>query len=165
MNGHAIESRICAEDVRSNFLPSTGTLAEYQPPHGPWVRVDSGVDRGGEISVYYDPMFAKLIVWGETRKDAIGRMKRALSEFRIAGVETTIPFCLYVMDHPKFIEGDIDIQFVGKHYDPADLPKPSEEQKIAAAVTAILFEDEQRVTFSAVRNGSSSKWASKRSTR
>lgn len=141
ISGHAIECRICAEDVRANFLPSTGTLVEYRPPHGFGVRDDSGVTSGSEISIHYDPMFAKLAVWGMDREDAIGKMRRALDEFLILGVETTIPFCRFVMDHPNFNSGDFAIDFVQKHFAPQLLTPPSSEEKIAAAIGAILAQE------------------------
>jgi acetyl-CoA carboxylase, biotin carboxylase subunit len=140
IRGHAIECRICAEDVRSNFLPSIGVLQKYRPPHGFGVRDDSGVTEGSEISIHYDPMFAKLIVWGMDRDDAIGKMRRALDEFVILGVETTIPFCRYVMDHPNFLSGDFTIDFVRKHYQPSDLSPPSDAEILAAMIGAVILE-------------------------
>jgi propionyl-CoA carboxylase alpha chain len=105
------------------------------------VRDDSGVTSGSEISIHYDPMFAKLAVWGMDREDAIGKMRRALDEFLILGVETTIPFCRFVMDHPNFISGDFAIDFVQKHFAPQLLTPPSSEEKIAAAIGAILAQE------------------------
>jgi len=159
MRGHAIEVRLCAEDVEQNFLPSTGVIAEYCPSQGFGVREDSGIRQGSEISIYYDPMFAKLIAWGEDRTSAIQVMKRALRDYRIAGVATTIPVCLFVMNHEKFIAGDFDIGFVQKHYTPGSLPVPDENVAKAAAIAAALFEDEERIGFrKTVSNGKSSMW-------
>ncbi len=141
IRGHAIECRICAEDVRSNFLPSIGTLLEYRPPHGFGVRDDSGVTSGSEISIHYDPMFAKLIVWGMDREDAIGKMRRALDEFIILGVDTTIPFCRFVMDHPNFLSGDFTIDFVQRHFRVDELPAPDADEALAAMIGAILLEN------------------------
>ncbi len=141
IRGHAIECRICAEDVRANFLPSTGTIVEYRPPHGYGVRDDSGATTGSEISIHYDPMFAKLIVWGMNRDDAIGKMRRALDEFVILGVETTIPFCRFVMDHPNFLSGDFSIDFVRKHFQATELPGPDDDEILAAMVGAVLLEN------------------------
>jgi acetyl-CoA carboxylase, biotin carboxylase subunit len=146
LRGHAIECRICAEDVRSNFLPSIGTLLEYRPPHGFGVRDDSGVSTGSEISIHYDPMFAKLIAWGMDRDDAIGKMRRALDEFVILGVETTIPFCRYVMDHPNFLSGDFTIDFVQKHFRAEDLAKPDDDAALAAMIGSVLAEQWQPVS-------------------
>ncbi|HEY9167420.1 MAG TPA: acetyl-CoA carboxylase biotin carboxylase subunit [Candidatus Kryptonia bacterium] len=110
--GHAIECRIYAEDVYNDFLPVTGKLKLVRPPFGNWVRVDSGVETGSEISVFYDPMIAKLVVLDTTRDLAIRKMIRALSEFVILGVETTIPFCKFVMESDAFIRGDYSTHFV-----------------------------------------------------
>jgi acetyl-CoA carboxylase biotin carboxylase subunit len=115
-NGHAIECRIYAEDPANNFLPSTGKISYLLPPYGPGVREDSGVYAGSEISVYYDPLISKLITWGKTRQEAIERMKRALTEYQIRGVDTTIPFCLMVMNNEKFNSGDFDTHFVEKEF-------------------------------------------------
>jgi acetyl-CoA carboxylase biotin carboxylase subunit len=111
--GHAIECRIYSEN--ENFLPVTGTISEYIIPQGPGVRVDGGVGANSQISVHYDPLIAKLITWGEDRTIAMARMARALREYRIGGVETTIPFCLKVLKNPDFISGDYDTGFVAKH--------------------------------------------------
>ncbi|MBR9974415.1 MAG: ATP-grasp domain-containing protein, partial [Bacteroidetes bacterium] len=143
IRGHAIECRVCAEDVRSDFLPDTGVLRRYRPPQGFGIRDDSGVAEGSEISIHYDPMFAKLVVWGMDRADAIGKMRRALDEFVIDGVETTIPFCRFVMDHPRFIDGDFQIDFVQKHYRPEFLPQPT-EQEVLAGILAAVFADENQ---------------------
>jgi acetyl-CoA carboxylase biotin carboxylase subunit len=114
--GHAIECRIYAEEYDNNFLPSTGTITHYQPSEGLGVRNDSGVRVGSEITMYYDPMIAKLVVHGRDRSEAIEKMKRALREYKINGVKTTIPFCELVMFHPEFVNGTYDINFVAKHY-------------------------------------------------
>jgi len=116
INGHAIESRIYAEEYDNNFLPSTGTITHYQPSEGLGVRNDSGIRVGSEITMYYDPMIAKLIVHGRTRNEALEKMKRALREYKIHGVKTTIPFCEMVVFHPEFVKGTYDINFVAKHY-------------------------------------------------
>jgi acetyl-CoA carboxylase biotin carboxylase subunit len=114
-NGWAIECRINAEDVSRNFMPSPGTISFYLPPGGLGVRVDSAAYPGYTISPYYDSMIAKLIVWGKTREDAISRMKRALSEFSIEGIQTTIPFHQRLLEHHTFIKGDFDIKFLEDH--------------------------------------------------
>ena len=105
MRGHAIECRIYAEDPDNGFIPSTGTLKNYRPPGGPGVRVDSGVVIFSEVPVYYDPMIAKLIVWGATRDEAIPRACRALQEYRISGVQTTVGFPLAVLLTEAFARG------------------------------------------------------------
>ena len=114
LKGHAIEFRINAEDPDKNFAPSPGRIDGYIAPGGPGVRVDSHCYTGYEIPQFYDSMIAKLIVWGENRSEAIGRAKRALDEFAITGVHTTIPFHLKVLEHPKFIKGDFGTDFIAK---------------------------------------------------
>jgi acetyl-CoA carboxylase biotin carboxylase subunit len=111
-NGHAIECRIAAEDPYSNFMPSLGDVATLAEPSGPGVRVDSSLYRGGRVSIYYDPMMAKLIVWGPTRAHAIMRMRRALEEYRIVGIQSNIPFHLGVMASIDFQRGRLDTNFV-----------------------------------------------------
>ncbi|MEM7247229.1 MAG: acetyl-CoA carboxylase biotin carboxylase subunit [Acidobacteriota bacterium] len=114
LQGHALECRIYAEDPEMNFAPSPGTLVEYQPPDGPGVRCDSGVQEGDEISIHYDPMIAKLLTWGPDRPAAIERMKRALSEFVISGLRTSIPFHLHLLDLPEFHEGSVHVNHVDR---------------------------------------------------
>jgi acetyl-CoA carboxylase biotin carboxylase subunit len=114
--GHAMESRIYAEDPDNNFLPSTGKLNEYLSPSGPGVRVDEGFGRGSEISIYYDPLIAKLVCWANDRGSAIERMKRALSEYKIFGVVSNISFLKEIFGHTKFINGEFDINFLEKDF-------------------------------------------------
>jgi len=115
IEGHAIECRINAEDPSKNFMPSAGKIGFYLPPGGVGVRIDSAAYPGYTIPPHYDSMIAKLIVWGASREEAIARMKRALGEFAIDGVHTTIPFHLKLMDHPKFRQGDFDIKFLEEY--------------------------------------------------
>jgi acetyl-CoA carboxylase biotin carboxylase subunit len=112
LNGWAIECRINAEDPEKNFMPSPGTITSYLPPGGFGVRVDSAAYPGYKVTPFYDSMIAKLIVWGATREEAIARMKRALSEFQIEGIKTTIPFHLKVLEHPAFVSGDVNTKFL-----------------------------------------------------
>ena len=114
-DGWAIECRINAEDPERNFIPSPGQIRFYLPPGGPGVRVDSAAYPGYVISPHYDSMIAKLIVWGHTRQEAIERMKRALGEFAVEGIHTTIPFHLKLMDHVLFQKGTFDINFLEEH--------------------------------------------------
>ena len=116
LRGHAIECRINAEDPDKNFMPCPGTINGYIAPGGPGVRVDSHIYTGYSIPPHYDSLMSKLIVWGETREDAIARMKRALNEYGITGVKTTIPFHLKLMDHKAFIEGkEVYTDFIARH--------------------------------------------------
>ncbi len=112
INCHAIEARIYAEDPKNNFLPSTGTVLNYREPSGLGVRVDSGINTGSEISIFYDPILAKLVCWDQDRSKAISKMLRALDEFNIAGITTNINFLSRVFNNPKFREGDFDINFL-----------------------------------------------------
>jgi len=138
--GHAIECRICAEDPDNDFLPSTGTILHLRPAQGPGVREDRGIDEGGEISVYYDSMVSKLVVWAPTRDAAIEKMKRALREYTILGVRSNIPLLLYVMEHPKFREGDFSTHFLDEHFRPGSLNSVSPEAMVAAAAVCALLE-------------------------
>ncbi|MCA2009903.1 acetyl/propionyl/methylcrotonyl-CoA carboxylase subunit alpha [Pararhodobacter sp. CCB-MM2] len=122
INGWAMESRLYAEDPYRNFLPSIGRLTRYRPPvegttqHGGIVRNDTGVYEGGEISMYYDPMIAKLCTWGPTRAAAIEEMRLALDTFEVEGIGHNLPFCAAVMDHPKFVSGDITTAFIAEEF-------------------------------------------------
>lgn len=138
-SGWAIESRIYAEDPASNFLPSTGILNSYRQPAGPGVRVDAGVVIGSEVSVHYDPMIAKLVVWGADRDEAIERSLRALSEYRIAGVSSTIGFARAAISSAPFRAGELSTSFLPDHFPDNNFdeydPERSEIAAIAAAVT------------------------------
>lgn len=136
--GHSIECRIYAEDPDTGFLPDAGTISHLIRPDGPWVRVDSGVNIGSEVGVYYDPLVAKLIVWGANRNEAITRMKRALQEYRVLGFATIIPFLRRVMDHPRFIQGDFDTRFIDQEFSSKPTLEFTEEQTITAAASAVI---------------------------
>ena len=114
--GHSIELRVYAEDSLQDFAPSIGTLHRYEEPKGSGVRVDSGYRQGMEIPIYYDPMISKLIVYADTRKQAIALMRQAIKDYEIQGVETTLEFGRYVMDHEAFVSGKFDTHFVKQHY-------------------------------------------------
>ncbi|MET4080875.1 acetyl-CoA carboxylase biotin carboxylase subunit [Pedobacter sp. UYP30] len=134
--GHAIELRVYAEDPRTNFLPDIGTLKTYKIPKGIGVRVDDGFEQGMEIPIYYDPMIAKLIVYGNDRAEAIERMIRAIAEYEITGIETTLPFGNFVMCHEAFRSGNFDTQFVEKYFKPELLDEYDEMEAMIAAVMA-----------------------------
>ena len=110
--GHAIECRITAEDSDNHFIASGGVVSEYLPPGGPGVRVDSHLYQGYEVPSFYDPLLAKVIVWGAHRKEAIARMARALDEFHIAGLNTTLPFHRRIMENAYFRKGDVNLNFI-----------------------------------------------------
>ena len=140
--GHAIECRITSEDPGNSFLPSTGRIGNLTLPSGPGVRWDGGIATGVEVGLFYDPMLAKLIVHAPTRIEAIDRMKRALLELRVEGVDTSVPFHLRVMDEPDFRAGTIDIKYLDTHDLLAD--EPSDESIRVAALAAALLEEERR---------------------
>ena len=137
-SGHAIECRINAEDPYNNFMPSTGRITHSLLPTGPGVRVDTGVYPGFEITPFYDQMIAKLIVWGETRAQAILRMRRALEEYRIVGVRTNIPFHQTLMDSHRFMGGQYDTRFVEERFSMEDASESRENNNEIAAILATL---------------------------
>jgi acetyl-CoA carboxylase biotin carboxylase subunit len=110
--GWAIECRIYAEDPYRNFMPAPGTITGLRAPGGPWVRDDSGVYEGYTVPIYYDPLMSKLIVWGSDRTEAIQRMARALGEYRVMGLRTTIPILRQIMAHPDFVAGRLSTHFL-----------------------------------------------------
>ncbi|MCS6907384.1 MAG: acetyl-CoA carboxylase biotin carboxylase subunit [Anaerolineales bacterium] len=138
MKGWAIECRINAEDPYNDFMPSTGVLTHITPPTGPGVRVDTGVYPGFEITPYYDSLISKLIVWGETRAEAILRMRRALEEYRILGVHTNIPFHQRLMDSHRFMAGQFDTRFVEERFSLGSAQESVETHPDVAAIIAAL---------------------------
>ena len=139
INGHAIELRVCAEDPKENFLPSVGLLSKYRPPLSmPNVRVDDGIEEGMEVPIYYDPLLAKLIAWGQTREEAIQRLIDAIDNFEIEGVATTLPFGKFALQHEAFRSGNFDTHFI-KHYFTADKLEAVDEEEIAATLAVHLF--------------------------
>ncbi|MFQ5513894.1 MAG: acetyl-CoA carboxylase biotin carboxylase subunit [Myxococcota bacterium] len=140
LNGWAIECRIYAEDPEHAFRPSPGEILVYRPPGGPGVRNDSGVYPGAEVTVYYDPLISKLICWGRDRTEAIARMRRALKEFVVKGIKTSIPFHRVVMEHPLFVEGRFDTSFIETEIlrtGTTSLPPDGEERRVAIMLAAI----------------------------
>jgi acetyl/propionyl-CoA carboxylase alpha subunit len=138
LNGHAIECRICAENPEDNFMPSTGKLKNYRIPAGPGIRVDSGVVIFSEVPIYYDPLIAKLIVWGKDRDEAIRRTRRALEEYRVSGVDTTIGFHRTIMDDQKFIKGDISTRFLEEEYPNHKYGQLTDDLRETAAIASAL---------------------------
>jgi acetyl-CoA carboxylase biotin carboxylase subunit len=137
LRGWAIECRISAEDPAASFRPSPGRIAVWRPPAGPWIRLDAGVAEGGEVPIHYDPLMAKLIVWGRDRDEAIRRMAGALAEFTVGGVRTTIPFHAAVMRHPDFVAGRLSTAFVERVTVPRE-PRAGTARARAALVAAAL---------------------------
>ena len=142
--GHAIECRITAEDPFNDFLPATGVLQYLRVPSGPGIRWDGGVEAGNEVTLFYDPLIAKLIAWGETRDIAIQRMRRALRELVIVGLPTAQPFHLRVMDDPEFRRGELDITYLERVGSRVLAAPPQDGLERAVAVTAALLADERR---------------------
>ena len=147
INGHALELRLYAEDSQNNFLPDVGQLTTYKRPQGLGVRVDDGFEQGMDIPIFYDPMIAKLITFGATREEAISKMIRAIDEYQVTGVENTLAFGKYVMQHPAFISGNFDTKFIQKYFNPEELNPSvtSEAEKVAAVLAAWLFETKKPV--------------------
>src|ERR1700712_4018366 len=132
--GHAVELRVYAEDPANDFLPDIGTLQTYKTPKGPGVRVDDGFEQGMEIPIYYDPMIAKLITYGKDRTEAIERMIRAIDEYQITGITTTLSFGRFVMGHEAFTSGNFDTHFVKKYFTPEVLQTGNEKEALIAAL-------------------------------
>jgi len=139
--GWALECRIYAEEFENNFFPSSGKIADYREPGGPGVRVDSGIAKGSEVSLYYDPLIAKLVVWGRDRGEALARMKRALAEYKIAGITTTLEFHSRVMANSQFIKGDLSTQFIADEFGQEKQKSKTEGKDLElVAVSAALIE-------------------------
>jgi acetyl-CoA carboxylase biotin carboxylase subunit len=151
--GWAIECRITSEDASNNFLPSTGAIEYLHLPSGPGVRWDSGIEAGSEVGLYYDPMLAKLIVWAPDRDQAVTRMRRALVDLIIGGIETSRDFHVRVMDDEEFRRGAIDIQWLERRLSEILLRAPGEETAKIATIAAALLADRDRSTRSVTPSG------------
>ncbi len=142
INGHAIEVRVYAENPKENFMPDIGKLITYKIPQGNGVRLDDGYSEGMDIPIYYDPMISKLITHGKDREEAIARMLRAISEYKITGLTTTLAFGKYVMENSAFISGNYDTHFVEKHFNPKKLDnKEVDNSAIAALIASKLVKE------------------------
>jgi len=146
IDGHAIELRVCAEDPANNFLPDIGTLVTYKTPQGYGVRVDDSFEEGMEIPIYYDPMIAKLITFGKTREEAIQRMIRAIDDYKISGIETTLNFGKFAMQHPAFISGNFNTKFIDNYFKPELLPIINQDPELIGLVAGSLFQQSQKST-------------------
>jgi propionyl-CoA carboxylase alpha chain len=166
INGHAFEIRVYAEDPMNNFLPDIGKLEIYEIPRGNGVRVDDAYVQGMDIPIYYDPMIAKLVVHGTDREDARKKMIRAIEDYKIYGVETTLGFCKFAMEHKAFIDCDFDTNFVKTYFEPTMLNKAlsATETEAAAMVFADLFEVSKKGGLGAVQSESQkvSNWRKNR---
>ncbi len=146
INGHAMELRVYAEDPLDDFLPSVGTLKTYKLPKGKGIRVDNGFEQGMDVPIYYDPMLAKLISYGKNRDEAIQIMLKAIEDYHIEGVKTTLPFGKFVFEHEAFRSGNFDTHFVKNYYSPEVLNKKAQEEaKIAAVLGVKQYLDDQKI--------------------
>jgi acetyl-CoA carboxylase biotin carboxylase subunit len=162
INGHAIELRVYAEDPDNNFLPDIGTLATYKTPKGNGVRVDDGFEQGMEIPIYYDPMIAKLITFGASRSEAISRMLRAIDEYEITGIQTTLGFGKFVMQHEAFRSGNFDTHFVDKYFKPGSAQAEDKTAALIAALTVIRQLNKKTVNLSLTTPAQVSNWRKNR---
>ncbi|MDP1747068.1 MAG: acetyl-CoA carboxylase biotin carboxylase subunit [Bacteroidota bacterium] len=165
IHGHSLEVRVYAEDPTNNFLPDIGKLVTYRRPQGLGVRVDDGFEEGMDIPIYYDPMISKLITFGKDREEAISRMIRAIDDYKITGVETTLSFCKFVLKHKAFTSGYFDTHFIKDHFSPEMLSAENEDEAIVAALFGAKLMNEKQVS-SKVENKESvegrSKWKANR---
>ncbi len=163
INGHSFEVRVYAEDPRNNFLPDIGTLNTYIRPEGMGIRVDDGFEEGMEIPIYYDPMISKLITHGKDREEARTRMIRAMDDYIISGVETTMPFCKFALEHEAFVSGNFDTHFVSKHFSPEMLDKENnDKEEVAALFVAKMYEEGSRKQVEVLDNKVKSNWKKNR---
>lgn len=146
IHGHAVEIRVYAEDPKNNFLPDIGKLITYRRPQGPGIRVDDGFEEGMDIPIYYDPMIAKLITHGANRQEAIDKMIRAINDYRITGIQTTLDFCRFALQHEAFVSGQFDTKFVEHYFTPEKLEPvfTEQEKEILAALAVEFFEKYDR---------------------
>jgi acetyl-CoA carboxylase, biotin carboxylase subunit len=164
MKGHALEVRVYAEDPQNNFLPDIGKLVTYKRPQGPGVRVDDGFEEGMNIPIYYDPMISKLITYADTREQAIERMTRAIREYEITGVKTTLSFCDFAINHDAFKSGNFDTHFVNQYFKPEvlDNSNPEHELAIAAFIGAVGIQGNFSETVEVTSNVKNSAWKTNR---
>jgi acetyl-CoA carboxylase biotin carboxylase subunit len=165
INGHAMELRVCAEDPVNNFLPDIGTLTTYRVPQGPGIRVDDCMEEGMEIPIHYDNMIAKLIVWSDTRENAIEKMKRAITEYRISGVANTLQFGYWVMENEHFIKGNFDTGFIEKYFKPEYLATPFDgnlEEALSIIASYVFNNKPEASSASADAQQAASEWYRKR---
>jgi propionyl-CoA carboxylase alpha chain len=146
INGHALELRVYAEDPMNDFLPSVGNLEVYQLPIGENIRVDNGFEEGMDIPIYYDPMLSKLITYGSTREEAIELMIKAIDNYHVKGVQTTLPFGRFVCEHEAFRSGNFDTHFVKNYYSPSLLEaQHHKEAEIAAKIALRHYLEDQKI--------------------
>ncbi|HEX5023264.1 MAG TPA: acetyl-CoA carboxylase biotin carboxylase subunit, partial [Candidatus Binatia bacterium] len=159
--GHAIECRIYAEDPEQDFMPCPGKIEGLRLPEGLGLRNDCGVYEGAEVPIYYDPMIAKLITWGENRVEAILRMRRALREYQVRGIKTNISFNQWILRHPRFMSGDVNTGFIDEEYRASSSEEVLPHKEIAlasAAIAALHREHEQTLGLLAKGAAEPSRW-------
>jgi len=160
IQGHSFEVRVYAEDPANNFLPDIGRLKTYRRPQGLGIRVDDGYEEGLDIPIYYDPMISKLVTFGKDREEARQRMLRAIDDYVINGIKTTLPFCNFVLNHKAFIDGKFDTNFVSEHFEPEKMQPNTDRLEEAAAIFASAIfnkEKNQAVAKGYSNNHSTSK--------
>ena len=161
INGHALELRVYAEDSNNNFAPDIGTLKIYQLPESIGIRVDNGFREGMEIPIYYDSMLAKLITFGKDRSEAIKRMLRAIDEYHITGVHTTLPFGKFVLQNEHFISGDFDTHFVKNYFTPEKINRSNkQEAEIAAFLSTQLLAEKKSTNI--IKSAKKTNWKTQR---
>ncbi|MCB0583231.1 MAG: biotin carboxylase, partial [Phaeodactylibacter sp.] len=161
IKGHAVELRVYAEDPADNFHPSVGKISVYRRPRGKNIRLDDGYEEGMTIPIYYDPMIAKLIAYGETRPAAIHNILEAIEHYEIEGVATTLPFGIFVLHHKAFTSGKFDTHFVKKYFTPEALEKDNRTgAEIAARMAVKLFEENKKLL--SIPDVSASEWGNGR---
>ena len=156
INGHSIELRVYAEDPLNNFLPSVGTLNKYVKPAGEGIRVDDCYEEGMTIPIYYDPMIAKLAIHGKNRTEVIQKMRQAISEYRIEGLATTLPFGRFVFEHDAFVSGKFDTHFVKNYYTPEKIKEKQKSNAELAAIIALKYWLDKQKMINPVVNKSTS---------
>jgi acetyl/propionyl-CoA carboxylase alpha subunit len=161
-----MEVRVYAENPQNDFLPDIGRLQTYRRPHGPGVRVDDGFEEGMDVPIYYDPMISKLITYGRDRDQAIRRMIRAIDDYEITGLSTTLSFCKMVMEHEAFVSGEFDTHFVQSYFKPEELDAPLDDRaEIAAQFTAKTYNQSQNTHVGTTQNegvAAASLWKERR---
>jgi acetyl-CoA carboxylase biotin carboxylase subunit len=156
--GSAIECRVYAEDPENQFFPSPGKISYLRVPGGPGVRDDTGIYEGWTVPIFYDSLLSKLVTWGINRDEAIQRMRRALSEYQVGGIKTTIPFFQSLVRHNEFLSGNLSTDFLSKHYSSGKLPADRESQREVAALVAALYSSGKKNLKSNQFAGGESPW-------
>jgi acetyl-CoA carboxylase biotin carboxylase subunit len=159
-NGHSIECRIYAEDPDNQFLPSPGRILDLREPAGPGVRNDSGIEAGLDVSLFYDPMLSKLVVWGANREVAIGRLRRALGEYHVSGIKTTVPFFRWLVDQPEFAAGRFHTTYLDdvlRARNGTPFVEPALEIEEVAAIAAVI-DSVLSPTSAGEKTGVSQRW-------